>query len=46
MIWVVFICGHRWREDKRLKNEAQEGQDVEIVVEIVPDERTGQEKRA
>jgi MFS family permease len=46
MIWAVFMWGHRWREEKRLKNEAQAEQDVEIGIEIVPDERTEQENGA
>lgn len=46
MILVVFIWGHQWREEKRLKNETQADQDVEIGVQVVPDERTEQEKRA
>ncbi len=46
MIWVVFLWGYRWREEKRLKNEAQAEQGVETGVEIIPDERTEQENRA
>jgi len=34
IIWVVFVWDQRWREEKSLKNDAQ---DVEIGVETVPD---------